>query len=141
MNRFRAYSHGTMYTQDNGYFTFGVNGYWSLCEYITNEFIAESVDEETYLMQSLGVEDKNGQQIFVGDIVKFVLHNHVISEPGIFSLGQYGHGDYGESMYYGTKIGDFYGSPTLKDVEVVGNVYENPELIDIHDTINREKYL
>jgi uncharacterized phage protein (TIGR01671 family) len=77
------------------------------------------------LMQSTGLKDKNGKEVFVGDIIKCTrgcLHEVYI-----------------EKEYGGTYFG---GMPAvyLKDLregyawteheEIIGNIYENPELLE-----------
>lgn len=87
--------------------------------------------EDLELMQSTGLKDKNGKEVFVGDIIKCTrgcLHEVYI-----------------EKEYGGTYFG---GMPAvyLKDLregyawteheEIIGNIYENPELLEVnHDTI------
>ena len=88
-------------------------------------------NENATIMQSTGIFDKNGKEVFVGDIVKCT--------RGCL------HEVYLEKEYGGTYIG---GMPAIylkgllsgyawtEDEEIIGNIYENPELLEVnHDTI------
>lgn len=87
--------------------------------------------KDVELMQSTGLKDKNGKEVFVGDIIKCTR-----GCP---------HEVYLEKEYGGTYIG---GMPAIylkgllsgyawtEDEEIIGNIYENPELLEVnHDTI------
>lgn len=81
------------------------------------------------LMQSTGLKDKNDVEIFEGDIV---LENGM---EQVISLGEQRHEEnFGDVVYYigfniFTKWG--YSSIDPKEHEVIGNIYENPELLNL----------
>ncbi|MCO4592516.1 hypothetical protein Si061_01313 [Streptococcus infantarius subsp. infantarius] len=82
------------------------------------------------LMQSTGLFDKNGNEIFEGDIVKFsdcdddVYVTPVVWDKNYACFGVSFSGKYPISFDY---LEEFY--TELKDIEVVGNIYENSELL------------
>ena len=91
-------------------------------------------DEFPYiLMQSTGVKDKNGVEIFEGDILKIIeVTNEGISEyitDVIWEDCSFVFKSEGVD-YYDTFLGAFSGDP-LFELLVIGNVYENPELLEV----------
>lgn len=75
---------------------------------------------DSFLMQSTGLKDKNGVEIFEGDIVviKYSEHGYHYYEKIVFENGTFTAGD--EDWLY-----------NIKDYCVVcGNIYENPELLE-----------
>lgn len=87
--------------------------------------------EEFKLMQSTGLRDKNGMEIYEGDIVKFsdcdddVYITPVVWDKNYACFGVSFSGGYPISFDY---LEEFY--TELKDIEVVGDIYENPELLE-----------
>ncbi len=75
------------------------------------------------LMQSTGLKDKNGVEIFEGDIVRW--HDVVTWDYSVtFKDGVFCISDDPSSNFYHLKE-DINGK-----FEVIGNIYENPELLE-----------
>ena len=99
--------------------------------------------EDLVLMQSTGLKDKNSQEIFEGDIleiqgikviVKFGSYKYLeTSKNNGYTLGilHDGLGFYVECINVAApdNISPFE-PETLKNSQIIGNVYENPELLE-----------
>lgn len=82
-------------------------------------------DENATIMQSTGLKDKNGKEVFVGDIIKCTrgcLHEVYIEK-------EYG-GTYCGGMPAVYLKGLREGYAWTEHEEIIGNIYENPELLE-----------
>lgn len=99
-----------------------------------NEVFAQEGDRpgtKYHYMQYTGVNDSNGKEIYEGDIVK------VTEDDGSYITEVEYYGDCGYPAFEITPpIGYQYDSNVIMSVlangklEVIGNIYENPELLD-----------
>lgn len=77
------------------------------------------------VMQYTGLKDKHGKEIYEGDIIRYE-HSAVGS---IVRVVQYKYGMYGvEGNVKGTQIP--FANILDSTREVIGNIYENPELLE-----------
>ena len=78
-------------------------------------------------MQSTGVYDKHGVEIFQGDVVKIIYDEEPFTGVVVYDLGEAdfkatnGHEDYGNNFQYLT-VGE--------SIEVIGDIHKNPELLE-----------
>jgi len=85
------------------------------------------------LMQFTGLKDKSGQEIYEGDVLsdgkksapmKSGLYKHYIEHLSGLAVGFYLDGD--DSFFLSERL-----NPSGQcDYEVIGNIYENPELLN-----------
>lgn len=84
--------------------------------------------EHLVIMQSTGLHDKNGKEIFEGDIVKMA--KDVYSDPTYYEIVRHRGGAYRlESNQHGCELWLRH-----TNCEVIGNIYENPELLEVEVT-------
>ncbi|UTC14266.1 YopX family protein [Latilactobacillus curvatus] len=86
---------------------------------------------EAVLMQYTGLKDVNGKDIYEGDIVKFFGANKKIKAKNEFGIIIYKADRYGagfNSIIQNKEHG--YGGINIAQDIVVGNVHENPELLE-----------
>jgi len=77
------------------------------------------------LMQYTGLKDKNGKEIFEGDIIRY--YHKAVGE--IIRVVRYKYGMYGiEGKANETQIP--FANILDSEREIIGNIYENPELLE-----------
>jgi uncharacterized phage protein (TIGR01671 family) len=77
------------------------------------------------IMQYTGLKDKNGKDIYEGDIVKLADTNPVLFKVEIV-LARYGYKTVFKHLDDNTIAESYF----LDKCEVIGNIYENPELLE-----------
>lgn len=85
--------------------------------------------DEVTLMQSTGLKDKNGKEIFEGDVVVMDGRRRQVVTFGTQEVEE----DFGSVRIYrgfNLYLGGGYPNAVMSTFEVVGNIYENPELVE-----------
>ena len=94
-------------------------------EYEEQGWIDSHLTEVTsFLMQYTGLEDKNGKKIYEGDILDFV-HVYGVRPAPIF----WRNGGFWVAVN-DPGYEDRWIVPDPEECEVIGNIYENPELLN-----------
>lgn len=87
-----------------------------------SDFYLRSEYEDVPLMQFTGLTDKNGKEIYEGDIVRFIYN----STPQEEHIGKVEFNTDG----MGYTFDGLYIEPTPREtMEVIGNIYENKDLL------------
>lgn len=88
-------------------------------------------DEDLELMQYTGLKDKNGAEIFEGDVVKVWNYNSAASRLEIPEIYTVEYGRNAAFLLHNNGVWPWCGFDAigLCKYEVIGNVWENPELL------------
>jgi uncharacterized phage protein (TIGR01671 family) len=88
----------------------------------------EYLDSEYYeIMQYTGLKDKNGKEIYEGDICRWysVINDNDIEEEHILPIEH----NFGAYTFNSMPICEWINERGNLNFEIIGNIYENPELI------------
>ena len=131
--KFRAYDSGSlsrMYQPDE--VMVGDSNIWIIDEDSgAGDWI---VNNDIHLMQSTGLKDKNGKEIFEGDIITNGMD--VVDVRNHETLGFYTLVNGREVFFgHGTSIEEFEEDIEgfTEIAEIIGNIYENPELLEVEE--------
>lgn len=107
-----------------------IHWYRGKFEFIGDGITFQRLANEVELMQSTGLKDKNGKEVFEGDIITNGIETEDIKNHQ--TLGFYTVLD--DREYFlsnGISVEDFeeYADEFSQIAKIIGNIYENPELL------------
>ena len=128
--KFRAWNNelGRMMSISDMWFNVDSLGEIGLNDAVMNDYITVSPDE-IKLMQSTGLKDKHGKEIFEGDILG------IETDEGILNVNVFWDSKHAlfmfESEIHNEKelLAELVEDNTYP-FEIIGNIYENPELLE-----------
>ncbi|MDO4978755.1 MAG: YopX family protein [Candidatus Saccharibacteria bacterium] len=120
-NEQNTYDYTFPYNQ-NGTFYVSANG--CLCSDFGNTVAPELRPDEFVIEQYTGLKDKNGKEIYEGDVIK----THKTMDK-YFTVGYY-MTRYGYAPYFTPLMDYISGLVDGAEIEVIGNIHENPELLE-----------
>lgn len=94
--------------------------------------VEEAIQDSNYIVQqSTGLFDKNGKEIFEGDILKvFVLGDEGAIAKVIFKNGMFGIEDDMHGYGYDKGLYSLHQILSLRDAEILGNIYQDELLLE-----------
>lgn len=129
--KFRAYDSGSlirMYQPDE--VMVGDGNIWIIDEdSVAGDWI---VNNDLHLMQSTGLLDKNGKEIFEGDVLA------IETDEGVTNLKVFWDEKHALFMFESKKYNEKDLLAELVEdntypFEIIGNIYENPELLEVEE--------
>lgn len=129
--KFRAYDSGSlirMYQPDE--VMVGDGNIWIIDEdSVAGDWI---VNNDLHLMQSTGLLDKNGKEIFEGDVLA------IETDEGVTNLKVFWDEKHALFMFESEKYNEKDLLAELVEdntypFEIIGNIYENPELLEVEE--------
>jgi len=100
-----------------------------------SDHVATVTSDDYILMQYTGLKDKNGRQIYEGDVVihpeskreaKSLPYTVEWYGSGFCTIHRFKDPDSGREVMQWSPLSDSY-----REIEVIGNIYENPELLSV----------
>lgn len=103
-----------------------------LCDQIWEDL---EPNENYILMQYTGLKDKDGKEIYEGDIIEH--RSHLVEDTGIYRV-EFGNGSF--QLCSDSKLSFEVGFTNVLNLKIIGNICENPEMLnnkmEVEDDIN-----
>lgn len=132
--KFRAWDKRKNVMRDVAVLHFTKNGKTNFIEYWINPTELKSYHVRNIdLMQSTGLKDKNSIEIFEGDVVLVNVSNgfdHLVNEKTVVQESEFHSGLICKSLASGMEYRVFKHKKMDYEYEVIGNIYENSELLE-----------
>ena len=117
--KFRAFDDGKMLTMPLDT-NFGISRFFGILR------------DDAIVMQFTGIQDKNGKDVYEGDVIRDCITNAFLNVKFGHNKNNAYQGWY--CKYIGIDVRDTslngdYDSNQNDNIEIIGNIYENPELI------------
>ena len=113
---------------------------------LTGRFEAMPEDKQWKLMEFTGLCDKNGKEIYEGDIIRYTRYKwehptHPSNGTDLITYCEVYYSNEEHAFYQRGKFvggGGFFGGLSFKDdrcskseIAVIGNIYQNPEMLNL----------
>ena len=126
--KFRAWEFP--HTMDDGSFVPGCMHYINSLYWFEEAGVrdAKDCDDIYIIMQHIGLKDKKGKEIYEGDVIKYSIldpmdFDYPTLEPIRYSIIKWSKSAVGFAPMATSPV-------RFETIEIVGNIYENPELIE-----------
>lgn len=124
--KYRAFHDGVMYTN-----VARLNNalYWNQCR--SFDLLAFKQKDPAIIMEFTSLYDKNRTEIYESDVIaKFDFEDSHFRSVVVRHLGAFGYWSYGDFIAFATNYHFEWSHGKSDRILVVGNIYENPELME-----------